>query len=223
MKKSILCLNKAKKIMGHNFIGPEELERISGLLNIKKPSKINKPLPPIYYSEKKLKSLRTNNILILGINQNIKGKPLNINELKKNLGTYPLKSKPCFYNQDWYLKEKFATKTLDYKWYLISKKIKPQTKKKNPDYIQKTLKNNEIFPSAILVTYTFFAYYFCRGKKMLWQNEFIWCSDKDHNGDRIYVGRYLDPSGVNKNGFNIHRHLKICSYYGLAPQIINKN
>jgi len=62
-------------------------------------------------------------------------------------------------------------------------------------------------------------YYFHTQGGLLWKSDFIWCSDKDKNGDQIYVGRYRDPLGVNKNGFNIHRHLKIRNYYGLAPVI----
>ena len=55
---------------------------------------------------------------------------------------------------------------------------------------------------------------------MLWRHDFIWCDDSDHNGDRIYTGRYIDPNGINKNGFNIHRHLSIRPCYGAAPVII---
>lgn len=48
---------------------------------------------------------------------------------------------------------------------------------------------------------------------MLWKHDFVWCSDMDHNGDRIYVGKYHDISGVNKNGFSIHRHLALRECY----------
>ena len=54
--------------------------------------------------------------------------------------------------------------------------------------------------------------YFYTNRKILWPYDFIWCSDFDHNGDRIYVGKYHDIDGVNKDGFSIHRHLalRIC-------------
>jgi hypothetical protein len=68
------------------------------------------------------------------------------------------------------------------------------------------------FPSAILCVYAFFAYY-CSYGEMLWHNDFVWCLDTDHNGDRIYVGKYHDVDGVNKNGFSIHRHLSLRSCY----------
>lgn len=48
----------------------------------------------------------------------------------------------------------------------------------------------------------------------LWYHDFVWCSDVDHNGDRIYVGKYNDIDGVNKDGFSIHRHLALRLCYG---------
>ena len=36
------------------------------------------------------------------------------------------------------------------------------------------------------------------------------------NSDQIYVGRYIDPIKINKNGFSIHRHLKIKNNYGIS-------
>ena len=64
-----------------------------------------------------------------------------------------------------------------------------------------------------MCTYTFFVFYLCRHEK-IWNHDFIWCSDRDHNGDRIYVGKYHDIDGVNKNGFSIHRHLALRPCYG---------
>ena len=75
------------------------------------------------------------------------------------------------------------------------------------------LNENINFPTAILCVYTFFAYYYAR-KELLWHHDFVWCSDTDHNGDRIYVGKYHDVDEVNKNGFSIHRHLALRNCYG---------
>ena len=60
--------------------------------------------------------------------------------------------------------------------------------------------------------------YFAR-KEYLWWHDFVWCSDVDHNGDRIYVGKYHDIDGVNKNGFSIHRHLALRPCYGSVDYI----
>ena len=59
--------------------------------------------------------------------------------MREALGFNPEKSEPCFYNQDWYLKENFAAeKTLDFKWYLISKNLNKESRGKDPEKIIKT-------------------------------------------------------------------------------------
>jgi hypothetical protein len=139
----------------------------------------------------------------------------------KIFGANPSKKEPCFYNQDWYLNENFAKdKTLELKWYLISKTTDKKTRGKNPEELKKHISKTENFPSAVLATFVFFAYYLHTGGDILWKEDFIWCKDRDSNGDRIYVGRYKDPKKINKNGFNIHRHLQIKTCYGFAPEII---
>lgn len=210
-------LAKIKKIMGKNFIGPEELKKISSKFRFK----FKNPIPKIPFNLDYLKKISKDYILILGIPKDKKGQKLTINRMREIFGTDPAKSEPCFYNQDWYLKEKFAKDTtLDFNWYLIKKRVDEKSRGKNPELLFKALKSKENFPSAILTAFTFFAYYLLNKGEILWKNDFIWCSDKDSNGDRIYTGRYLDPKKINKNGFNIHRYLSIRPCYGIAPQII---
>lgn len=204
---------KAKKIMRRNFIGPSELSAISHRLGIADPLK--NLIPEINFTEQRLKKLSKDYILILGIAMTEDGDKLTLNKMRSRFGYDPKKSEPCFYNQDWYLKEKFADKEhLKFQWYLVSKKVAKQTRGKDPQDIKKELAVSENFPSAILTAYIFFAYYFLNNKQILWKHDFIWCSDKDKNGDRIYTGRYVDPKRINKNGFNIHRHLSLRSCYG---------
>jgi hypothetical protein len=140
--------------------------------------------------------------------------------MRSVFGWDPAKSEPCFYNQDWYLKEKFAKDiNLDFKWYLIKKTVNKDTRGKNPEDILRLFKNKESFPLTVLTAFTFFAYYLLNKGEILWKHDFIWCSDKDANGDRVYTGRYLDPKNINKNGFNIHRHLSIGTCYGAVTQV----
>ena len=75
------------------------------------------------------------------------------------------------------------------------------------------LMKTHTFPSAIRCVYAFFTAWYGLGEKP-WYHDFVWCSDTDHNGDRIYVGKYHDVDGVNKNGFSIHRHLALRPCYG---------
>jgi hypothetical protein len=121
------------------------------------------------------------------------------------------------YNQDWYLKEDFANMAPDGKWHLIRKEVLEEARAKQPADIERAF-TGEQFPTAITCAFTFFAWWHLRGE-LLWKNDFVWCSDRDHNGDRIYVGRYEDPTGVNKNGFNVHRYLSLGSPYSAAPEI----
>jgi len=196
-----------------NFIGPEELREISSDL----PVLIREPLPKPPIDPKDLKE---NQLLILGVSRAQDGEKLTINKMRETFGWDPQKSEPCFYNQDWYLREDFAqNKTLEDKWYLIKKEVAEETRGKEPEKILEDLKEKEQLPTAILTAFTFFIYYLLTKGDILWKHDFVWCSDKDSNGDRIYTGRYLDPKKINKNGFNVHRHLSIKPCYGAIPQI----
>ncbi|MEK7083933.1 MAG: hypothetical protein AAB932_01745 [Patescibacteria group bacterium] len=202
-------ITQAKKIMGKHFIGPVELGAISAKLDI-----VGVPttrIAKIPFTEQTLKKYRKNALLILGVQRFKNGKKMTLNNLRARFGANSQKE-PCFYNQDWYLKEDFAArKTLKPEWYLVSTNVKSGTRGQNPERIKKSITRGYSFPSAVLAAFTFFAYYFHTGGKMLWKQDFIWCEDTDNAGDQIYVGRYP---------FNVHRHLRIRNNYGLAP-IIN--
>lgn len=202
---------EAKKIMGRNFIGPDELTSIAAEMNITPV----KSIPKISYDEKTLKKYSKDYILVLGVEKNKHGQSLTLNSLRNFCGVDPVVQEPCMYNQDWYLKEKFASATtLKNKWYLIRKNVVKESRGVRPDILEGKLKKGERFPQAILTAFTFFAFYHLHNGAMLWKSDLIWCNDKDKNGDRIYTGRYSDPKKVNKNGFNIHRHLSIRPSYG---------
>lgn len=212
----MLTIDDAQKIMGKNFIGSEELAKMDKFLKVK----IAK-VPPMPFSAGLLKKQCKDYILILGVAKDAKGRAITINNLRMIFGVDPARSEPCFYNQDWYLKEKFAAQTtLKLRWYLVGKNIISASRDLEPKKALANLPKNVSFPSAILMAYTFFAYYLAHGGEILWKNDFIWCSDLDHNGDRIYIGRYIDPNGINKNGFNIHRHLSIRPCYGVIAAFI---
>ena len=204
-------LETTKLILGKNFIGPKEIKKIYGISFSSSPK--------ITFGIEHLNKISKDYILILGTPRIQNGQKLTLNRMREIFGWDPAVKEPCFYNQDWYLKEDFANKTtLENRWYLIKKTVESSSRGKTPDDISKSLPRKNIFPSAILTAYVFFAYYILTNK-ILWQHDFIWCSDTDHNGDRIYTGRYLDPNKTNKNGFNIHRHLSLCPCYGLVPQL----
>ena len=201
-----ISLIEAQKIMGNNFIGPVELESIKGMF----PLCITTIIPEIPITSEELKKYSEDYILILGVTEMGDNVPLNILSMRNFFGIEPDTSQPCFYNQDWYLSENFIQTTLENKWYLIKKDIILSTRAELPESI---LKQKICFPSAILCAFTFFVYYFITGE-YLWYHDFVWCADSDHNDDRIYVGKYNDIDGINKNGFSIHRHLSLRNCYG---------
>lgn len=189
--------------MGINFIGKSELKKINNVFQFDIPEKC----PIIEYEEKELFRKRDSHILILCVSNFLNGDCVNIRNLKRVFASY---SNPCFYNQDWYNNEKFIDLKLSYKWILISKTIYDESRGAEKDEI---LKNYKLF-KAVELTYSFFVYYIYTKGKKLWENDYVWCSDVDDKGDQIYVGRYKDVSGLNSDGFEIHRHLSIKKNYG---------
>ena len=134
-----------------------------------------------------LSSINPNDyILILGIKKLNDNSSLNLKKLVSIFGFKSSSNNASFYNQDWYYKEKFTETCLSDKWYLVQKKVIDKTRGINPESL-----NDKDLPSSILCAYTFFSWWLLR-KELLWKNDFIWCSDQDRHGDRIYVGKYLD-------------------------------
>lgn len=196
-----------KRLFGKNFISKDELRPFFKTLGF---GEIDIQEKPIQYSDADLqKAVAEGYILIYGVDS-INGQSITLRYLRDKFGVNPDESEPCLYNQDWYMKEDFMDLTLEDRWYLIKKDVYEDSRAVMPgDLTQQGLS----FPPAILCGYTFFAYYFVCNE-FLWWHDFVWCSDTDHNGDRIYVGKYHDVDGVNKNGFSIHRHLALRPCYG---------
>ena len=200
-------ISAAKQLFGENFIGKEELKPFFKAMGF---GEVDIKEEPIVYGDSDLqKAAEEGYILIYGV-KSINERNISLRFLRDIFGVNPDKSEPCLYNQDWYLKEDFMDRTPNTQWYLIKKNVFEESRAVMPgDLTQRGLN----FPPAILCGYTFFAYFFARNES-LWWHDFVWCSDIDHNGDRIYVGKYHDIDGVNKNGFSIHRHLALRPCYG---------
>lgn len=198
------AIERAKEIMGSNFIGPDELRAIDWL---NKDSFVK--IPTIPYTDKELDDKKEDYLLILGVDKLSDGNELTIRNLLTVFGKDPDYNEPCFYNQDWYMEESFIDIPLKKQWFLIRKEVFEDSRAVQPA----ELVEKYSFPQAITCVYSFFVAWFSLGVK-LWYHDFVWCSDTDHNGDRIYVGKYHDIDGVNKNGFSIHRHLSLRLCYG---------
>lgn len=199
-----MTIVRAKEIMGKMFIGPDELKKCVPYFSLEIP----KVIPDIPYGEEELQECSEHYYLILGVSKFSDGKEMTCRNLKAIFGNDPAVSEPCFYNQDWYDKEPFFDMPMADGWYMIRKNVFEDSRAVMPEELMKSLS----FPTTICCCYSFFVTWLSRGDK-LWYHDFVWCSDVDHNGDRIYVGKYHDVDGVNKNGFSIHRHLALRSCY----------
>ncbi len=193
-----------KAIMGDNFIGVDELHKINEN-RLKIPSKI----PEIEFCIDELIKKKDDYLMILGLDEFENGSPVTIRNMIKVFGKNPDIKEPCFYDQDWYEKEHFIDKQMDNQWFLVKKDVYETSRAVQPDALIKKYK----FPSSIKCCYSFFYTWLCKDI-VLWNHDFVWCCDTEHNGDRIYVGKYHDVDCVNKNGFSIHRHLTLRECYG---------
>ena len=199
-----VSIAEAKKIMGENFVGVDELRQIEELK-----FSIPNNQPEVKFSADRLERIKDDYLLILGLSEFEDGSPVTIRNLIKIFGKNPALSEPCFYNQDWYEKEAFIDIQMENQWFLIKKNVYEESRAVQPGELQKKY----IFPSAVRCCYSFFVTWLSKNTKLFY-HDFVWCSDTDHNGDRIYVGKYHDVDGVNNNGFSIHRHLGLRACYG---------
>ncbi len=198
--------SKARELLGNNFIGSKELSKIKGQFSVS----IKDKIPEIPYEEITLINKASTHLLILCSSHFADNIPVTIKSIKQKITDY--NGKPCFYNQDWYLNEQFINKPLETKWLFVSKNVLDESRSMPADKVVSTYKLN----AAVELTFAFFANYFVNNGEKLWNNDYVWCSDVDDKGDQIYVGRYTDASGLNADGFEIHRHLRIKNNYGVV-------
>jgi hypothetical protein len=206
--------SEARRIMGPNFLGPEEIN-CTGLDFLYNSG--SRSLPSLPFKAEFLQSVAESHILIFGYKRTFSEELITLEFLRSKFSAEDFSKAPRFYSQDWYVKERFfLDEVLDNKWYLIKKKSIENLNGENPEVV---CDNQSLFPKAILVAYTFFIWYFHKKGEILWKNNYIWCSDIDSRGDRIYVGRYSDVHGLSRDGFSIHRHLKLSSNHSFVDYI----
>lgn len=198
---NVISVIEAKEIMGKNFIGPDELRFFS-----LKGLKLDKMTDTMPFSREELLEKKEHYLLIYGAADFVDDTPVTIRSLKDLIDGF--NATPGFYNQDWYNKEDFINKQMEEGWFLIRKDVYEDSRAVMPEELIK----NHNFPTAIKCVYSFFIAWICSDIK-LWYEDFVWCSDVDHNGDRIYVGKYHDVDGINNDGFSIHRHLALRKCY----------
>lgn len=206
--------------MGEAFIGFTDIEGKAGAMNLANDTSYSFESFPIPYSAAKLEKYKDTHFLFFVIPFHKDGTPVTILSLRNYFGCDPSIKEPCFYNQDWYIKEEFVSKKLEAGWCLLSRTLLDDTRGKPVAEVQSNPLIGAGLPSALLCTYFFFLSYLVFGYPV-WKHDYIWNQDTDHFGDQIYTGRYIDPSGINKNGWEIHRHLSIKQSYGALQLLKN--
>ena len=210
-------IGEAREILGKDFVGKEELVLFMRGLGVESDLWDRVSLPSISFSVSDLEDLGGDYLLLYGASS-VGNIAFSLRTLRDAFGIDPAVSEPCFYNQDWYLHEPFFDRTLESGWYLLRKSVVAEARGVQPHEL---LSAGYSFPPAVLCAYAFFAYYFW-AKELLWLDDFVWCDDVDHNGDRIYVGRYRDIDQKAKNGFSVHRHLSLRNCYSAIPYSAGK-
>jgi hypothetical protein len=175
-------------------------------------------IPAIPFSRATLQQQSGTHILIHTPKHDAQGARIDLLYLREAFGIDPDRMQPCFYNQDWYVREAFAMSGLDGGWHLVAGEVLEERRAEDPSQIESGLPAAQAFPAAVTCAFTFFAWWLASGGKKLWQYDFSWCRDRDDNNDRIYVGRYDDPKGLSKSGFSVHRHLALRPAYSVAPE-----
>ena len=202
----------ALSLFGDHLIGGEQLRPLLRALGLPSVPLEEKPIP---FAEDILRKTASEGYILVWCPASLGDIPVTIRFMRDRFGVDPAVSEPCFYNQDWYLAEAFLDRPLDGGWHLVKESVLEESRAVQPADL---LQSGYSFPPAVLCVWTFFAWYFARNR-FLWWHDFVWCSDTDHNGDRIYVGKYHDIDGVNKNGFSIHRHLALRNCYGAVRSL----
>ena len=195
---------EARQLFGENMIGFDELSQLPDMWVLSLPV----PEYEIPWTIEELEAYKKDYLLILATDKFINGDPVSLATIKRLVGVNPDEYEPCLYNQDWYDKEDFVHQPIQAGWFLIKRDVFDDSRAVSPN----ELEVKHTFPTAIQCAYAFFTMWYSRNV-CLWRHDFVWCSDKDHNDDRIYVGKYHDIDGVNKNGFSIHRHLALRPCY----------
>ena len=210
----VTTLEEAYNIMNENMIGLREFKNNKRLKSFFNFTNISQEIvQSVPFSKEELYPKKETHILILVIPEHTSKEKFNFKHFRNFFGLDPAIQEPCFYNQDWYINESFYKESiLKLGWLLVEKKISENSRGIDPDTLEKGVFR---LHSALTFTYVFFIYYLTKNK-ILWENDYVWCSDYDSNGDQIYVGRYIDPNKINKNGYSIHRHLKIKNNYGIS-------
>lgn len=191
-------LRIVRAIMGDRIFGPEEWSALYG-------ARLLKRIPAFPWSEEVLKSpspfhkgktVAETHFAFLGLAK-LNGKPLNIMRWRE---LHPATGQPRFYSDNpWYGRETFATDTTcEFKWYLMSLDIVPNSERKTYQEQLALLNQDYEVPTAIAeVTKDILA--FRKTGTYPKHNRYGRCIDVSSVGYRVDVGYFgRDGLGVDR-------------------------
>lgn len=126
------------------------------------------------------------------------GETITLLTLRDRYGIGTTNGRPGFMNQDWWENEPFASVPLPDPVPEIPTVVRDDLRGRWPAHI--TIPT----PLAVVAAWKFFDHWERTGH-YLWADDFIWCSDRDSHGDRVYIGGY----SRNRPGLEVHRHLTL--------------
>lgn len=174
---------RARKIMGRNYFGIEEVIRHFWV----NPSKQQlAALAEVPFTEATLEECKNTHVLVTVL-------PLSILEIR---GKVPGDQR-LFYNQDWYNKESFAKDREEAEWHLVRKTPVNNSTSKTWNEQKALLAKNEETPTARVMVYTIIGHFLATGER-LFEHICVRCSDVDSDGFRVDVG-YFDSVGLDVN------------------------
>ena len=174
------AMERAREIMGTNFIGPEIASKHFGYTWT---AEDEKALTNIPFDEATLMTCKETHVLIAI-------PALSILDIRSRTDC------ALFYFQSgaWYESEKFATDKGTIGWHLVRKTDVPNSRSKMWNDQQHLLGPDEEIPTAHVVVYTIMAYWKNQGAR-LFETYYVRTSDVGSGGGRVSVGDF-DQTGL---------------------------
>jgi hypothetical protein len=198
----------ASKIMGDCFLGVEEVGKHFGIkLTEEELAKVRE----VPFSERTLLQCKDSHILFLCVRRGRSGKALTIERLRE---MFPAGGQPRFrsYPKPTATGQSYATKdTPQLRWYLISRRLREESRSKPYWQQELFLGENEYRERAVVYVYMMLLMYKARGE-LLFQKDLVWCNNTGSDGAPVAAG-YFGPEGLYVSDWWLRRDV----HFGMAP------
>ena len=169
---------RARKIMGRNFFGIEEVIKHFGITPTSEQLAL---LAEVSFPEAVLEESKNTHVLVAVL-------PLSILKIRSKVDSR------LFYDQSWFNKEHFAKESITPSWQLVRKTPVDNSTSKNWQEQQTLVAKDDEVPSAQVMVYTIIGHYLVTGER-LFERIYVRTSSVDSDGDHVDVG-YFDSDGL---------------------------